>query len=418
MTATKYQFSPADAPGNLTTRLSETLRLVHVTTVPLTLRFLGGHVQYAKRHGLAVEVISSPGEDLEAFGQKYQVPVYAIPMTRQITPLIDLQSLYRLIRRISVLKPAIVHAHTPKAGLLAMLAARICGVPVRIFHMHGLPHVTARGLRRIAAAFSTAAACRLATRVFVVSPSIRALAIAERFCRPDDIMVPANGSIAGVDTLEFNVDRAPRISAELRYSLGIPESAFTFGFAGRIAGDKGIGELAEAWSLAAGEDRNLHLVIAGSLEPNDPPSPHVLAELQGDERVHFLGWVSDMAAFLALLDVLVLPSYREGLPVVLIEAGAMAVPVIATDIPGCRDVVVDGVTGTLVPPRDAKRLADALLQYIHDPDRAARHGQAGRQRAIEVFQPEAIFAATLAEYVRLLQTIGISVPDAAMAGGD
>lgn len=416
MTAAQYQFRPTDAPGSITKQSSKPLSLIHVTTVPLTLRFLGGHVQYAQRHGLAVDVISSPGEDLDAFAQKYQVRVHAILMTRQITPLRDLRSLYRLSRKIAELKPAIVHAHTPKAGLLAMLAARISGVPVRIFHMHGLPHVTAKGFRRIAATFSTFAACRLATRVFCVSPSIRSLAIAERLCRPDAIMVPASGSIAGVDTEEFSPARAAGGSAELRRSLGIPESAFTLGFAGRIAGDKGIGELAEAWSLAAGEDRNLHLVIAGSLEPDDPPSPQALAELQADDRVHFLGWISEVAAFLGLLDVLVLPSYREGLPVVLIEAGAMAVPVIATDIPGCRDVVVDGITGTLVPPRDARRLAEALLRYIHDPEQAVRHGRAGRERAIEVFQPEAVFTATFAEYLRLLQTAGI--PEAATAGGE
>jgi glycosyltransferase involved in cell wall biosynthesis len=169
--------------------------------------------------------------------------------------------------------------------------------------------------------------------------------------------------------------------------------------------DKGLVELAAAWQRLRGEFPQLHWLLVGPLEPQDPLPPATMAALADDPRVHLAGQeleMDNMPAWYGAMDLVALPSYREGFGVVLLEAAAMGLPAVATQIPGCRDAVKDGETGTLVPPRDAPALAAAVGAYLRDPDRRRRHGQAGRARALRDFRPEAMRAALFAEYVRLL----------------
>ena len=392
------------------------IRLLHVTTVSQSLNFLRGNVRFIQAKGFTIEAISSYGADLDTFGAREGIPVHAIEMPRRITPVHDLRSIIALFRYFLKRRPIIVHAHTPKGGLLGMIGATIARVPVRIYHVRGLPYMTAKGWRKHLLMTTERISCRLAHRTFCVSHSLRDVAISDGICPESKIVVFAGGSGNGVDAaVRFNPDRyTPEETDKERCGLNIPADARVILFVGRIVRDKGIVELAEAWKSIRSEFPDTWLILAGPQEPQDPVSPEVIHSLENDARVVMPGNVSNPAVFYALADLVVLPTYREGFPNVPLEAAAMEVPVIATRIPGCSDAVEDGVTGTLVPSHDADALADAMRSYLMNPELRAKHGKAGRKRVVEQFQQEVIWEAMYQEYCRLLREKGLPVPEPVM----
>jgi glycosyltransferase involved in cell wall biosynthesis len=387
---------------------NEQIELVHITTVPESLVFVAGQVGYMKQHGLVVHVISSPGERLDRFGQREDIPVYAVQMQRRLTPMLDMVALVRIWRHIRRIRPQIVHSHTPKGGLLGMIAAWLAGVPIRIYHVNGLPFMTEKGFRRWLLLRTERISCRLAHQVLCVSHSVRDVAIAEGICLPSKVKVLLGGSSNGVDAaVRFNSSRLSMETRErVRHENGIPADALVIGFVGRIVRDKGIVELVQAWEQLRGAFTNLHLLVVGPFEPQDPVPPNVVDRLRTDPRVHLLGYTGDTPAVYASMDIVVLPSYREGLPNVPLEAAAMGLPVVATQIPGCVDAVQEGVTGTLVPARDADSLAVALRRYLQDEVLRRNHGRAGRERVLRDFGQEAIWAAIFQEYQFWIQGSG------------
>ena len=392
-------------------RLVERPRLLHVTTVPQTLRFLGGHVEHAKSQGWEVHALSSPGPLLDAFGQQTQIEVHAVPMSRRITPLRDLAALARIVAVMQRVRPTIVDGHTPKGALLAMMAATLCRVPVRIYHLHGLPLVTATGLKRHILRCTEKVSCALAHQVLCVSHSVRDVALAEGLCGLAKIKVLNHGNIDGIEAeTRFNPERiSVEAASQLRQKYQIPDDALVAGFIGRIVKDKGLIELAGAWKALLEEFPNLHLVVAGPFENEDPLPAEVEAILRTDPRIHLTGYVDDPTNLYGILDLFVLPTYREGFPVVLLEASAMALPIVATRIAGCVDAVRDGETGTLVPVRDADALAQAIRVYLRDPELRRRHGLQGRERVLRDFRPEILRETLFQEYVRLLHRSSLSM---------
>lgn len=310
-------------------------------------------------------------------------------------------------------RPHVVHTHTPKGGLLGMISAWLSRTPVRIYHMRGLPFMTSRGLRRFLLRWTERTACYLAHRVLCVSHSVKEIAIQEGLCSTKKIKVLGGGSGNGVNALsKFNpsfIDNKARNHLKERFN--IPHSAMILGFIGRVVRDKGIVELAEAWSVLREEFPNLRLLVIGPFEQQDPIPSEVKLSFAKDPRVHLLGEQSNTPPLYGIMDVVVLPTYREGFPNVPLEAAAMALPVVATNVPGCVDAVQDGVTGTLVPPRNAEALANALRQYLQDPELRRKHGEAGRQRVLRDFRQEVIWEALYHEYLQLLRQRGLTVPE-------
>lgn len=389
------------------------VRLVHITTIPETLYFLTGQVSFMKSRGLEVHALSSPGDDLGKFGRQEGIAVHAVEMPRRITPVQDLIAIRRLWRSLRAIKPQIVHAHTPKGGLLGMISAWLARVPVRVYHVHGLPFVTATGVKRTLLRLSERASCLLATQVYSVSHANRDVITAEGLCSPRKIKVLLNGSINGLDAAgRFNPERVGVDAGQgTRAQYGIPTGATVLGFVGRIVRDKGLIELAEAWQTLRIDFADLHMLVVGPFEPQDPVPDAVKTMLQTDERIHLAGMVGpdEMPAFYAAMDLLVLPTYREGFPYVPMEAAAMGLPVVASRVPGCTEAVQDGVTGTLVPARDAAALTAALRQYLENPDLRHQHGQAGRARMLRDYLPEALWNAQYEEYVALLRRSRVRV---------
>ncbi|MBS3909310.1 MAG: sugar transferase [Actinobacteria bacterium] len=376
-----------------------------MTTVPQTLRFFVGQIGYLKERGIDVHCLSSPGPELDEFALCERVPVHAIEMPRRITPLRDIAAVLRIWRRLHIVKPHIVHAHTPKGGLLGMVGAWLARVPVRIYHIHGLPFMTATGYKRVLLILTEKLACRLADQVLCVSDSILGVAVGAGICQANKIKVLHNGSINGVDSKAmFNpMKKTQDARTRVCENYNIPEEARIIGYVGRIVRDKGIAELAGAWNVLRKQSPEFHLVVVGAFESQDPVQEDVIQMLYDDARVHFTGRVKDPSELYGVMDVLALPSYREGFPVVPMEAAAMAVPVVATRVPGCIDAVQDNVTGALVPAYDAAALREAIARYLQDPELRRAHGQAGRMRVERDFQPEVIWEALYAEYGRLLK---------------
>ncbi len=360
---------------------------------------------------MEVHAISSPGDDLSTLGAREGIAVHPVEMPRLITPLGDLRAVWQIYRVLRKIRPAIVHAHTPKGGLLGTIAAWLARVPVRIYHVRGLPLMTATGPKRRILRLTERTACALAHRVLCVSHSLRAVVVAEGLCPPEKIRVLLSGSGNGVDAGgRFDPRRLPeRAGEEIRSNCGIPESAKVIGFVGRIVRDKGIVELASAWLALREEFAELHLLIVGPFEPQDPVPEETAATLRDDPRVHLVGMDWDTPPLYAAMDLLVLPTYREGFPNVPLEAASMGLPVVATRVPGCVDAVQDGVTGILVPARDDVALANAIRNYLLQPRLRRDHGRAGRERVLSAFRQGAIWDALHQEYSSLLRLNGRGV---------
>jgi glycosyltransferase involved in cell wall biosynthesis len=351
--------------------------------------------------GIETHVLSSPGDELDSFAAREGAHAHGVPMERRITPIRDLLAVFGICRVMRSVRPRIVHAHTPKAGVLAMVAARLVRIPVRVYHLHGLRFMTAEGFPRLLLRWTDKISCLLAHRVLCVSHSVRKVAVQEGICSAEKIRVLLGGSINGIDVQRFQPADA-RTRAAGRAALGIPLDAFVVGFIGRIVRGKGIVELAAAWQMLRERFADLRLLIIGPVEPQDPVPAEVLAALRSDPRVTMRDLDWDTPPLYAAMDLLALPSYREGFPVTPLEAAAMGLPVIATQTLGCIDAVVDGVTGTLIPPRDVSALVDAIARYRTDAQLTREHGEAGRARVSKDFRQEAIWNAMREEYFALV----------------
>jgi glycosyltransferase involved in cell wall biosynthesis len=244
--------------------------------------------------------------------------------------------------------------------------------------------------------------CALADRVVCIGPSLRRVALSEGLVSASRSMVIGGGGNGFDIERAFSPEAHRGRTAALREELGLPGEAKVVGFVGRLVRDKGVAELAEAWSALRERFKEARCLIVGPFEPEDPVPAEVRRALIEDPRVILVGETEEVAPYYGLMDVLALPTYREGFPNVPMEAAAMRVPVVATRIPGCTDAVVDGQTGALVPVRDAGALAEALGAYLADPEEAAAHGVAGRARVAAEFTKERILGGQLALYEELL----------------
>jgi glycosyltransferase involved in cell wall biosynthesis len=378
-------------------------RLVHMVTVPATLSLMRGQLGFCVRAGFDVHVVASLGAGPRPEVDE-GVTLHSVEMNRSLAPVADLASVTRASALLARLRPDLVQAGTPKAALVGMMAARLCGTRVRIHHVRGLAHATAAKARSFAAAAATRVSCALSTQVLCVSESVRETLVQERFCAREKTHVLAYGSSNGVDAAgRFNPASHTSARLELRRSLGIPEDSVVIGFVGRLVRDKGIETLFDAWSLLRQQFGSAFLLLVGPFEDGDPLPTRVREGLVSDPRVKLTrtGW-GQAAPLYSAMDIVGFPSLREGFPNVPMEAAAMGLPVVAARVGGSADAVLHGETGLLVEPRDASALSEALAGLMNDPALAQRLGAQGRNRALADYRPESIWQAQVDWYRALL----------------
>lgn len=337
-------------------------KVLRITTVPISLKLLlEGQLNMLNRD-YEVVAVSSPGKELEEVGKREGVRTEAVCMERRIALVQDFKSLVDLIRLIRKEKPWMVHTMTPKAGLLGMLAARICGVPVRMHTFTGLVFPTATGIKKRLLMLTDRITCACATFINPEGEGVKNDLM--RFgITHKELHIIGNGNVNGVDVSYF--DRTDEVLCQAESIR--EEGCITFCFVGRIVGDKGINELVESFVEIIKEFPACRLILVGDFEGKlDPVMPVVRRIIFENERIVFAGWQDDIRPYLAASDVFVFPSYREGFPNVILQAGAMGLPCIVTDINGSNEIIHDQVNGLIIPPHDKDALWKAMKIMVTD----------------------------------------------------
>lgn len=371
-----------------------------VTTVSQSLYTLLAGQPARLSRGFDVTLVASPGLDLDAVGGRERVSTYEVHMARSITPVSDLRALWRLYRWFRRSRPLIVQSYTPKAGLLAMMAAWLAKVPIRVHGIVGMPLMEARGLRRHLLALTERTTYVMATHLTCNSRGLRAWVEAHLSPRRP-IRVVGAGSINGVDTGHF-APASLAVRQDERRQLGIGAEDTVIVFIGRVVRAKGVEELLQSFDKLRQVQSDLVLVIVGDQEETLDPLSHAAVErLRAGSGVIPVGWREDVRPLLAAADICVLPSYREGLPNTLLEAAASGLPVVASDINGCNEVVQHSRTGVLVPPKNVNALYNGLKELL-DPALRQKMGEAAQERVAELYDHERFCDALIGYYQELL----------------
>lgn len=375
------------------------MRVVHLATVDSSIRYLLlDQLRYLAACGHDVHAICAPGPNLPVI-ESSGVRVHPVDLTRRLTPRRDLRTLWSIVATLRSVKADVVHTHTPKASLLGQYAALIAGVPYRVHTIHGLylPAGVA-GMRR--RAFLGLERLTMAPAHAVLSQSAEDVSTCRRYSLCPRARLRYLGN--GIDVEKF-VPPSPEQRAQARASLGIPEDHQVVGMVGRLVREKGVLEFfAAARQVATRLPKTIFLVIGPTDTAKDDAVLESDVRAAGlDGRTRFLGQRDDLPTLYWAMDVLVQPSYREGFPRVPMEASASGIPVIATDIRGCREAVHDGVNGRLVPVRDAGALAEATSLLLSDAGTRGALGRAGREVALRDFDQRSVFARVQETYAAL-----------------
>ena len=361
-------------------------KILLVTTVSETINgILAGQPRYL-RGTFNVYLACSDKSFFPKIEKKEGIFPSYIPMLRGISPFFDLYSLFKMIVLILRIRPDVVHSYTPKAGMIAMVASMICRVPIRIHTFTGLIFPTASGLRQKTLMLADRLICLCATRVVPEGNGVKNDLINFKITNKT-LQLIGNGNIAGIDVNFFNPDDIAinKEAFNIRSKLGVSQNAFLICFIGRLNYDKGIKELLMAFNSIENEKK--HLIIVGPLDQAAPISDAEVNEINTNKKISWMGYLQDVRPILALSDVLVLPSYREGFPNVLLEAGAMGRVCISTNVSGANEIIDDGITGFIVPIKDDRSLKAKLLHVMKIPTLELEvMGKAARKKICELFE--------------------------------
>ena len=371
-------------------------KLVIITTVPISLKFFKGQIGILKE-SFDVELISSPGPELDAIGISEGVTVHAVPMKRNISIFSDIKSVFALARVLLKIKPDMVHGSTPKAGLLSMLVSFVLRIKVRVYYLHGLRYDGVSGKKKSLLRYLERVSCSCATHVYAVSFGVREHLINDKITSKP-IHVIHNGSVNGLDLAYF--DRTIITKSETTLN----SSNFVYGFVGRLVKDKGINELVSAFVRINVIHPDTRLVLVGQYENElDPLQKSTKQEIEENENIIFKGFQSDVRPALCEFDVFVFPSYREGFGVSLMEALAMEVPAISSNIIGCNEIIIEGHNGLFISPKNEEDLYDKMLKLYEDKELYAALKTNCRAYVSAKYDQSKLWEATLKSYKSITQ---------------
>ncbi len=381
-------------------------KLVRITTVPMSLKhLLKGQMSFMSKNGFDVIMISSEGKGLNDVIKNEKCRHFIIPLTREITPLRDIIATFSLYRLLLLEKPDIVHTHTPKAGIVGMLASFLAKVPVRLHTVAGLPLLEAKGLKRLILNLVERLTYKFSTKVYPNSYGLKDIILKNRFTKEDKLCVIGNGSSNGIDTSFFDPKLvSSKKKKSIRSKLGIKKNDFVFIFVGRLVTDKGINELVEAFNELCLQLENIKLLLVGPSEDNlDPLSEKTKLSISNHNKIISVGYQSDVRPFFAVSNLLVFPSYREGFPNVVLQSAAMGLPSIVTDINGCNEIIKNDYNGIIIPSKDIKSLIQAMERIFIDKELYLRCKENSRLSIMKNYRQDLYWNALLSEY-KSLQT--------------
>jgi glycosyltransferase involved in cell wall biosynthesis len=386
-------------------------KLVRITTVPLSLdKILDGQLAFMNNH-YEVIAVSSEKEYLIRCAKNEGVRFKHIEMTRKITPIKDFISLIKLISFLKKERPLIIHSHTPKAGILAMLASKITNIPIRLHTVAGLPLMEEKGNKKKMLELIEKLTYSFSTFVFTNSNGLYKYIIDNNYVSKSKLKVIGNGSSNGVDVNYFSPTSVSEKEKEkLKLSLGILENDFTFVFVGRIVADKGINELINAFDTISFQNNAIKLLLVGEQESHlDPLNENTLKLISSNKNIIKTGFQKDIRPFLAVSDALVFPSYREGFPNVIMQAGAMELPVIATNINGCNEIIVNEKNGVLIELKNNGAIVKAMVRLIEDEAFYKNLKSNARSMIVSRFERKVICEKILYEYKEMEKVLNYGI---------
>jgi glycosyltransferase involved in cell wall biosynthesis len=374
--------------------------LVRITTVPLSLeKLLTGQLHFMSSF-YNVIAVSSDKERLKKYGEIEKVAVFPLEMTRQITPLQDILAVIKLFFFLKKTKPFIVHTHTPKAGIVGMLASRLAGVPNRLHTVAGMPLLEQTGFKRIILDFVEKLTYSCATKVYPNSFKMKDIIIQNKYCLADKLKVLANGSSNGIDTSCFDASHfSEEFKENLKKELGLLSTDFVFVFVGRIVSDKGINELILAFAAIQKQVKEVKLILVGPYEQElDPLKEVTKHQIKTNKSIISVGYQLDVRPYFAISDGLVFPSYREGFPNVVMQSGAMGLPCIVTNINGCNEIVEHAKNGFVIPVKNQKAIHESMLHFIKNKEQFCQMKQNARAMIVSRFDQQLMWESILQEY--------------------
>lgn len=378
-------------------------KIIRVTTVPGSMAvLLKGQLKYMSNHYEVIGV-SSYGKEFDLIKEQENIETHVINMTRYISPFADLKSAFKLYKLIRKEKPFIVHTHTPKAGTLGMLAARFARVPHRLHTVAGLPLLEASGMKRKLLDFVEKITYSNATLILPNSNGLQKIIKNQRFTKDEKLKIIGEGSSNGIDTDFFNRDHISKTQQrELKEKLNIAEDDFIFTFVGRLVTDKGINELVGAFREISDKNKKIKLLLVGASETElDPLNDDTVREIETNNSILAVGWQTDVRPYFAIADALVFPSYREGFPNVVMQACAMELACIVSDINGCNEIITNNKNGLIIQPKSKSELQGAMQLLIDNPEKGSELASSARPIILEKYKREVIWKELLSLYKSL-----------------
>lgn len=381
-------------------------KIIRITTVPISLGgLLKGQLKYMTTYFEVIGIASSDNNLIDKIAQQEEIEVIPVEMTRKITPIQDLIAVWRLYKIFKQQKPEIVHTHTPKAGTLGMIAAFLAGVPIRLHTIAGLPLLETKGNKRKLLNLVEKFTYKFATKIYPNSFGLKEIILKYKFTPASKLKVLGNGSSNGINTKIFNNDMFSKQEKEnLKQELGILESDYVFIFVGRLVKDKGINELVNAFDKLNITNKNIKLLLVGTYENDlDPLEETTQKIIENNKAIIVTGWQSDVRPYLCIANVLTFPSYREGFPNVVMQAGAMGLPSIVTNINGCNEIIIDKLNGVIIPVKNETALLKEMRLFLEGYYSISKDKI--RQNIVDKYEQEYVWQHILAEYNQLLKVV-------------
>lgn len=373
-----------------------------VTTVPMSLHFFRGQVNVLKKE-FEVMVATGEGDRLGDFCRSHDIKGYEISkLDRKIAPIKDMIALFNLIKIIKTLKPEIVHGNTPKGGLISMIASWFARTPIRIYCVHGLRYQGASGFQKKVLMFFERLSCRLATHVFTVSFGMQKTLKEDGISR-GEVHLIWNGSVNGIDIDHFSpdiVDEKP-----LKKKLGLNGDSIVFGFVGRIVKDKGVNEMINAFLKLSKKYTNIKLLVVGPIETDNVVEDATKKAIENHPHIIYCGSQRDVRPFIKLMDMFTFPSYREGFGISLMEAAAMNVPAISSNISGCNEIIKDGYNGKLIASKSEEELYNAMDYFVQNPEIIKGMSKVSRKFVSDKYEQKKVWEKALEKYLKISQHV-------------